>query len=104
MRKTTNARGATGHARRTSEVAVVAGITRASEKPAIGTDSEHFVSVKEAAAFVGCSVGILNKRRMYGLPPRWFKPASFDRVLYPLSGLREWIASGTSGGDVADKA
>lgn len=51
----------------------------------------HYGSVRDVAARTGISVSILNKRRQAGLPPQWFKPDGFDRVLYDLDEVDRWI-------------
>lgn len=56
----------------------------------------RYGSVKDVAQRTGISESILNKRRQAGLPPKWFKPAGFDRVLYDLNDVDNWIRGGAS--------
>ena len=57
----------------------------------------RYGSVKVVAQHTGISESILNKRRQAGLPPKWFKPPDFDRVLYDLDDVDAWIR-----GDLSD--
>jgi hypothetical protein len=56
----------------------------------------RYGSVRDVATRTGISVSILNKRRQAGLPPKWFKPSGFDRVLYDLDDVDIWIRGGSS--------
>jgi hypothetical protein len=51
----------------------------------------RYGSVRDVAARTGISVSILNKRRQAGLPPKWFKPAGLDRVLYDFDDVDAWV-------------
>ena len=47
------------------------------------------LTVKQAAAYIPCGVGTLNKLRVIGGGPRYTKPAG--RVLYDTRDLDQWI-------------
>jgi predicted DNA-binding transcriptional regulator AlpA len=53
--------------------------------------SPRNLSVEEAARFVGVSVSVLNKSRVYGGGPRYLKLGR--RVLYEVTELEAWLAS-----------
>ena len=48
-------------------------------------------SVEDAARFVGVSVSVLNKLRVYGGGPAYLKIGR--RVLYETTSLEDWLAS-----------
>ncbi|KZD25977.1 helix-turn-helix transcriptional regulator [Tardiphaga robiniae] len=47
------------------------------------------LSVKEAATFLGISKGYLDKLRVYGGSPHYFKIGA--RILYDVSDLEQWL-------------
>jgi hypothetical protein len=54
---------------------------------------QHFLTTKEAAAFLKVSKRMLENRRLTGEPPRYRKLGS--RVVYCLTDLMEWVEAGT---------
>ena len=48
-------------------------------------------AVEDAARFVGVSVSVLNKLRVYGGGPAYLKIGR--RVVYEASALEDWLAS-----------
>ena len=48
-------------------------------------------SVEDAARFIGVSVSVLNKLRVYGGGPAYLKIGR--RVLYETSALEDWLVS-----------
>lgn len=56
-------------------------------------DHPELLNVREAAAYVRCSVSFLNKRRVYGGGPVFIKRGA--SVLYARIALDAWLASQT---------
>jgi hypothetical protein len=56
--------------------------------------SDQYLGAREAAAFLGISLSKLNKARVSGDGPAYFRPPGLRRILYRREDLTAWVEQG----------
>jgi excisionase family DNA binding protein len=57
-------------------------------------DVQPYFDTKDAAALLGVSASTLNKLRLSGKGPAYYKPEGLRRVLYKKDELIRWLEAG----------